>query len=132
MWEAWECDTARSHDHAFMGTIDNWFFTDLAGIQPSGPAFRTIRIQPYPVGNLTWAFAYQTTPLGKVSSGWRRSGTEFDLTVEIPVGATARVLVPAADQAAVRAAHGATFTGMQNGYAAYTVGSGKYSFHSAM
>jgi alpha-L-rhamnosidase len=132
MWEAWECGTARSHDHAFMGTIDNWFFTDLAGIQATGPAFRTIRLKPYPAGDLTSASAHQTTPLGEVSSSWRRSGREFDLTVEVPVGATAQVLVPAADQAAVKATGGAAFTGTQDGYAAYSVGSGRYTFESAM
>jgi len=132
MWEAWECDTARSHDHAFMGTIDDWFFTDLAGIQPTGPAFRTIRIKPYPVGDLSSAAASQTTPLGQVSSSWKRSGKEFGLTAEIPVGATAQVLVPAADRAAVRTAGGATFTGMQDGYAVFSVGSGRYTFESAL
>jgi alpha-L-rhamnosidase len=132
MWEAWECDTARSHDHAFMGTIDNWFFGDLAGIQPTGAAFRTIRIKPYPVGDLTSASAHQATPLGRVSSSWRRSGHEFGLTVEIPVGAAARVLVPAADQGAVHAPGGATFTGMQDGYAVYSAGSGRYTFESTM
>jgi alpha-L-rhamnosidase len=132
MWEAWECDTARSRDHAFMGTIDDWFFTDLAGIQPTSPAFRTIRVKPYPVGNLTSASAHQATPLGQVSSNWRRSGHKFDLTVEIPVGATAQILVPATDQAATRAFGGATFVGMRDGYATYSVGSGRYTFQSAV
>ena len=131
MWEAWECDTARSHDHAFMGTIDDWFFTDLAGIQPTGPGFQTIRIKPYPVGDLTSASAYQATPLGQVSSGWRRSGHEFDLTVRIPVGATAQILVPAAAPASVLAFGGATFVGTQDGYATYSAGSGTYTFRSA-
>jgi alpha-L-rhamnosidase len=132
MWEAWECDTARSHDHAFMGTIDNWFFTDLAGIQPTAPAFRSIRIKPYPVGELTSAAAHQTTPLGEVSSSWRRSGQQFSLTVDIPVGSTAQVLVPAADRSAVRAIGGATFVGMQGGYAEYSASSGRYLFLSRM
>ncbi|MFL6127005.1 family 78 glycoside hydrolase catalytic domain [Actinophytocola sp.] len=132
MWEAWECDTARSHDHAFMGTIDDWFFTHLAGIQPTGPAFRTIRVKPYPVGDLTTASADQTTPLGRVSSSWRRSGHTFDLTVRIPVGATAQIHVPAAEPASVRTHGGATFTGTQDCCAVYTVRSGTYAFQSTM
>jgi alpha-L-rhamnosidase len=52
--------------------------------------------------------------------------------VQIPVGATAQVLVPAADPATVRALEGATFTAMQDGYAAYTVGSGRYAFQSVL
>jgi len=131
MWEAWECDTARSHDHAFMGTIDTWFFTDLAGIQPTGPGFRTISIKPYPVGGLTSASAHQNTPFGEVSSSWRRVGRAFTLTVQIPVGATAQVFVPTGEHSAVNATGGARFTGTQDGYAVFTVGSGAYTFKSA-
>jgi alpha-L-rhamnosidase len=132
MWEAWECDTARSQDHGFMGTIDDWFFTDLAGIQPTSEGFRTIQIKPYPVGGLTTAAAHQSTPLGQVSSGWNRSGTRFDLTVRIPVGATGQVLVPTKDRGAVRAPGDATFIGMRDGYAAFSVNSGSYSFESTI
>jgi alpha-L-rhamnosidase len=128
MWESWECDTSRSRDHAFMGTVDDWFFTDLAGIQPTGPAFHSIQIKPYPVGDLNSAAASQTTPLGRVASSWTRSDHHFRLTVDIPVGATARILVPAADHATVRAPRDATAAGRRDGYAAYTVGSGRYSF----
>jgi alpha-L-rhamnosidase len=94
--------------------------------------FRTITIKPYPVGSLTSASANQTTPLGTVSSSWTRSNNHFTIKVEIPVGATAQILVPAADQAAVTAQAGSTFTGMQGSYAAYSVGSGTYSFDSTM
>nr|WP_166682615.1 family 78 glycoside hydrolase catalytic domain [Streptomyces sp. 846.5] len=132
MWEAWECDTARSQDHGFMGTIDDWFFTDLAGIQPTSEGFRTIQIKPYPVGGLTTAAAHQSTPLGEVSSSWKHVGTRLDLTVRIPVGATAQVLVPAKDRGTVRAPGDAAFIGMRDGYAAFSVNSGNYSFESAM
>ena len=50
MWEAWEdssCDTARSRDHAFMGTVDDWLFSGVAGISATSPAFRTVSIDPH-------------------------------------------------------------------------------------
>lgn len=140
MWEGWGCNP-RSHDHAFMGTIDDWFFTDVAGIEsPTDPAgtpttgvgFRTIAIKPYPVGDLTSASAHQSTPLGQVSSSWTRSNNHFNLKVEIPVGATAQILVPATDQAGVKAQAGSTFTGMEGSYAAYSVASGTYTFDSTI
>jgi alpha-L-rhamnosidase len=131
MWEDWNCDTARSRDHAFMGTIDDWFYTDLAGIQPTGPAFRTIRIKPYPLGDLTSATAHQTTPLGQVSAAWRRTGKTLELTVQIPVGATAQILVPTAPGGTVHTQGGAIPTGTTDGYTTYTVSSGHYTFRSA-
>jgi hypothetical protein len=71
MWEAWEdtsCSTARSRDHAFMGTVDDWLFSGLAGIQATSPGFRTVQIAPSPVGNLTFVSGSENSPLGPVSS----------------------------------------------------------------
>ncbi|HEY4458808.1 MAG TPA: family 78 glycoside hydrolase catalytic domain [Pseudonocardiaceae bacterium] len=104
MWEAWEdssCDVARSRDHAFMGTVDDWLFGGVAGIQSTAPGFRTVAIDPYPVGNLNNASGSETTPLGRVSSQWTHSGSNFDLTVQIPVGTQASVCVPASNAQSV-------------------------------
>ena len=75
MWESWEdssCDTARSHDHAFMGTVDDWMFADVAGIQSTSPGFRKVDIAPSAVDELTSASGEEATPLGPVSSSWTR------------------------------------------------------------
>jgi Bacterial alpha-L-rhamnosidase 6 hairpin glycosidase domain/Alpha-L-rhamnosidase N-terminal domain/Bacterial alpha-L-rhamnosidase concanavalin-like domain/Bacterial alpha-L-rhamnosidase C-terminal domain/3-keto-disaccharide hydrolase len=140
MWESWEnssCTAARSRDHAFMGTVDDWLFEDVAGIQPTSPGFRTVRIEPYPVGDLTSASAYETTPLGRVSSNWTRSGTSFALTVGVPVGSQASVCVPATSAQSVTEsgdpignASGVTVIGMQGSCLQLQLGSGTYRFHS--
>ena len=142
MWEAWEnssCDTARSHDHAFMGTVDDWLFSDVAGIQSTSPGFRTVQIDPSPVGSLTYASAYETSPLGRVSSSWTRSGTNFTLTAQVPVGSRASVCVPAASAQSVTesgnpvaSATGVTVRGMQGSCLQLQVGSGTYRFDSTM
>jgi alpha-L-rhamnosidase len=67
-----------------------------------------------------------------VSSAWAIEHGGFTLRVSVPVGATAEVLVPARDRAAVKAAPDATFGGMRDGYAVFQVGSGGYVFHSTM
>ena len=140
MWESWEnssCTAARSRDHAFMGTIDDWLFEDVAGIQPASPGFRTVQIEPHPVGDLTSASAYETTPLGRVSSSWTRSGSSFALTVHVPVGSQASVFVPASSAQAVTengqpvaSSAGVTVIGMQDSYLQLRVGSGTYRFRS--
>jgi alpha-L-rhamnosidase len=142
MWEAWEnasCDSARSRDHAFMGTVDDWLFEDVAGIQATSPAFRTAAIQPYPVGDLTSASGYETTPLGRVSSSWTRSGTSFALRVQVPVGSRASVCVPAVSAQSVTesgdpigSANGVTVTGMHGSCLQLQVGSGTYRFRSTI
>jgi alpha-L-rhamnosidase len=142
MWEAWEdssCSVARSRDHAFMGTVDDWLFGGVAGIQSTSPGFRTLAIDPYPVGNLNNASGSENTPLGRVSSQWTRSGSNFDLTVQIPVGAQASVCVPAGNAKTVTEsgvpigrAPGVTVSGTQGSCVQLTVGSGTYKFHSTM
>ena len=142
MWEAWEndsCTAARSRDHAFMGTVDDWFFEGVAGIQPTSPAYRTVAINPQPVGDLTSASGYETTPLGRVSSDWKRSGTSFAATIQVPVGSQASVCIPATDAGSVTesgapigSASGVTVIGMHGSCLQLQVGSGTYTFHSTI
>jgi alpha-L-rhamnosidase len=142
MWEAWEdssCDSARSRDHAFMGTVDDWLFSGVAGISVTSPGFRTVAIDPSPAEGLTHASGYETTPLGRVSSAWTRSGTSLALTVQVPVGSQASVCVPAATAQSVTEsgvpvgiARGVTVTGMQGSCLQVRVGSGTYRFRSTV
>lgn len=142
MWESWEnasCNSARSRDHAFMGTVDDWLFEGVAGIQPTAPGFREIAIDPNPVGDLTQASGYETSPLGRVGSAWTRSGTSLTLTVQVPVGSHASVCVPTASSQSVTEsgdaignANGVTVIGMQGSCLQLHVGSGTYDFRSKL
>lgn len=142
MWESWEdssCDTARSRDHAFMGTVDDWMFADVAGIQSTSPAFQTVDIAPGAVNELTFASGKEATPLGPVSSSWTRHGSRFVVNVHIPVGSTATVCVPTTGAGSVTAdgrpatdAAGVTVTGMQGSCLQLKVGSGSYRFESEL
>jgi len=142
MWESWEdssCATARSRDHAFIGTVDDWLYNGVAGIQATSPGFRTVQIDPNPVGGLTSASGSEQTPLGPVSSSWTRSGTSFALTVTVPVGSKATVCVPAASASSVTESGsalanvvGVTVTGMQGSCLQLQVGSGTYKFQSTI
>lgn len=135
MWEYW--DDYRSRSHPYLGTIDDWFYTHLAGIKPTGPGHETIRIKPYVLGDLERAGAHIDTVRGRVASTWTREGETLELRVTIPANATAEVLVPASDNSTVteggrsaERAPGVRFAGMRDGYATYSVGSGTYVFRS--
>jgi alpha-L-rhamnosidase len=130
MWEEWNADS-RSHDHAFMGTVDDWLYQRVAGIEPAAPGYTKVVIKPYPAGELKNASAHVATPLGHVSSQWSRQPGRFTLQVSVPPGATATIFVPAHDRRAVTAPAGITFNGMSGGYAKFTTGSGTYVFRSA-
>ncbi len=129
MWEEWGANS-RSLDHAFLGTVDDWLYQHVAGVQAAGPGYTGIRIQPFPAGGMTTASAQVDSPLGEVSSEWIREGDRFTLTVSVPVGATAEVYVPVAegDGVSVTPVAVATAHGVEDGYARFTVPSGTYTF----
>jgi len=131
MWEEWQ-DSSRSRDHAFLGTVDDWLYQRVAGIEPAAPGYTKIVIRPYPVGDLTDAAAHVDSPLGPIGSSWTRKDGQFVLRVRVPVGATAEILVPARDASSVHGPGKTTFNGMRDGYASFTVGSGEYTFRSAL
>lgn len=95
LWEHWS--DYRSRNHYFLGTIDDWFAGDLAGVRPTSPGYRTFEVVPHLLDEMRHAGVAFDTPLGEVSSQWRSDGDVLDLEVEVPVGATARIHVPRAD-----------------------------------
>lgn len=127
LWEEW-APTPRSHDHAMFGTVDDWFFKYLAGIQPAAPGYRQIAIQPYVPSGLTEVDAYQTTPYGKVAVRWKASGRTFTLSVTIPPGSSATVSVPVTPSSMVAAPPGAVPQRRAGGYASYAAGPGDSTF----
>ncbi len=100
LWEMWT--NPRSVGHAFLGTIDDWFWKDVAGLRSSGDGYATFDVVPHLVGDLTEASASTETPRGRAATAWRRTASgALTLKVTVPVGATARVHVPAESAAAV-------------------------------
>jgi hypothetical protein len=94
--EAWDARVDSSQDHFMLGHIMEWFYSDLAGIQPdpSGAGFKKIMIKPTPVGDVTWAKASYMSVRGMIRSSWNIHGNTFSLEVEIPPGCTADVELP--------------------------------------
>jgi alpha-L-rhamnosidase len=138
LWEHWAfSDDTYSHNHPMFGSVSEWFFAWVAGIQPDPGAvgFDRIVIRPQPVGDLTWAKGRVGTVRGEVRSEWRIEHGRFFLTVVVPVNATAAVYIPGTIPDAVReggapaaTSEGVSFRGVEAGSCVYAVGSGRYEF----
>lgn len=130
MWEHWAL-AARSRGHYFLGTVDDWFFHDVAGIKASQTTgYRDLTIAPGVTGSMDWARATTQTPFGPVTSDWRHHGRALELRVDVPVGSTATVHVPAANAYAITE-DGDAVSGIDTGETVeVTVGSGRYTFVS--
>jgi alpha-L-rhamnosidase len=85
-----------SHNHIMWGTIDEWYYKALAGIDVNQdePGYKLITIKPNVVGDLTWAQASVDTIRGTVISDWNKSGNTLTLNVTLPGNSTAKVHVP--------------------------------------
>ena len=95
--EAWNADPKASQDHFMLGHIMEWFYRDLAGIQPDPavPAFAHVIIKPAMVGDITSAVARYDSIHGPILSQWQRDGKKIEMNVTIPPGVTATVYIPA-------------------------------------
>lgn len=94
-WEEWE--NPRSCIHNCYNGIGSWFYEAVGGIQmdKNFPAFQKVIIKPQVPEGITWANTTKETPYGPVVVNWKLENSKFNMQVEIPVGATAKVMIPA-------------------------------------
>jgi alpha-L-rhamnosidase len=138
LWETWKYpDNAPSQNHPMFGSIDEWFYRALLGINSMEPGFRKIQIKPQPVGDLLWAKGSYESVKGKITSDWKRDGNQFTLHVVIPPNTRAEIWIPCKADDAIResgqpiTANGPEgIPGYKNGYFILTVGSGTYTFEA--
>jgi alpha-L-rhamnosidase len=138
-WEAWDGKGSRNHPMFGGGIV--WFYRMLAGMNtdPEKPGYRNIIFKPQPVGDVTFAKYSNETTYGTASVNWKKNTDSFNMDIQVPVGSTATVYVPASNEKNVtengmkiKREHGISFQKMENGYAIFTVGSGNYIFYSQL
>lgn len=99
IWEKWNNSSApdgtSSKDHiGLAGSIGQWYYEQLAGIQPGTAGWRTFTLAPSVVGDLTHVASSQQTVRGTVVSSWQLSGSRLRYHAVVPVGATATIELP--------------------------------------
>jgi alpha-L-rhamnosidase len=133
LWESWEKPTSSSYNHPMFGSIDEWFYKWLLGIQPAAPGFKKIIIKPQ-LGELTWAKGSYRSVYGVIKSEWKKSTDNFELNISVPANTTAEIYLPATEQSAITendkviSGAGIQFTRFEKGYGVFAVGSGDYRF----
>jgi alpha-L-rhamnosidase len=94
LWQDW--DGRMSHNHVMFGSVSEWFYQSLAGINPddSQPGFKHINFRPEFIADLNWVNAEHESLYGKIMSSWERRNEQVTLSVTIPVNATATLYRP--------------------------------------
>ncbi len=105
IWERWNGWTEEegffnphmnSFNHYSLGSIGEWLFRHVAGIELDRevPGFERFVMRPFVGNGLSFAKASYRTMHGEITSDWRRSGAELSWSVRVPPNTTAKVYVP--------------------------------------
>lgn len=100
-WEHWEGiaadgSTMRSLNLPTRATLVAFLHTYTAGVRiiDDSPGYRRFRVAPQPGAGLTWVESQLDSPYGRIESSWRIEQGTFSLTVVVPPGTTAEVVLP--------------------------------------
>ncbi len=113
IWERWDSWTPEngfnphnmnSFNHYAYGSVVEWFYSDIAGLQvlPEAPGWKHFRIAPKPGGELTSASAAVNTPYGLASSRWQIESARMKLHVGIPANTSAELVLETKESASVK------------------------------
>jgi alpha-L-rhamnosidase len=97
LWEHWAFShNTFSHNHPMFGSVSQWFFNWLGGVQPDPDSigFDHFSLRPQFVDGLEWVNCRYDSIRGPIVCNWKRSGGEVELTIEVPVNATATLSLP--------------------------------------
>ena len=125
-WEHWSGDRSRIHN-CYNG-IGSWFYQAVGGIRPDDnhPGYEQVFIDPQIPEGVTWAKTTKLTPYGTIGVNWTLENNILKLKIEVPVGCTAKVLVPPTAQSYILNNHTSHFKSQIEPFEV-VIGSGKHS-----
>jgi alpha-L-rhamnosidase len=139
--EAWDADPRNSQNHFMLGGAEEWFYRGLAGIDLDFS--REKRDEQLTFGatmlpGVMWARASYRSAYGEIRSESHVENNEMTLTVTVPAGMEATVVLPAAREtvlkengAPIEKAQGVSVRSREDVCAVLHVGSGSYRFTSS-
>jgi len=99
LWEHWQfSDNTYSHNHPMFGSVSQWFYNWLGGIQPAEDAvgFDRIRFEPQFLAEVDWVDCTHRSIRGPITCNWKRDGGRVVIELQVPVNTTAVLVLPTA------------------------------------
>lgn len=108
IWERWDALTPEgevnlsgsdstnmvSFNHYAYGSVGDWMYWNIGGIQPVSPGYKRARICPLMDGRLSSGKASHETPYGTLAADWTANSGKFHMTVKVPCNTTAEIILP--------------------------------------
>jgi alpha-L-rhamnosidase len=101
IWETWkESDNVYSNCHPMFGSVTEWFYRWLAGIQPDpeNPGFRKFIISPFLPSDLAYVNCTYQSPFGIIKSNWEKTKSATRFEISVPKNTSAYFRIPATDK----------------------------------
>lgn len=130
LWETWYFpETSPSRNHPMFGSIDEWFYRSLVGINNAAPGFERIIIKPQPVKEINWVKGSYQSIRGIITCEWKKQPDAFEMKVIIPPNTNSEIFVPATRSQVIEL-DGKTAVPLryEGNYAVFNAGSGTYSY----
>jgi alpha-L-rhamnosidase len=97
IWETWkESDNVYSNSHPMFGSVTEWFYRWLGGIQPDpeNPGFRKFTISPFLPSDLLFVKSSYASPYGIIKSNWEKTGKGARFEISVPKNTSAVFIFP--------------------------------------
>ena len=97
VWERFEQKRGsrmNSHNHPMYGAVDYWFYAYLLGVKPLGEGYERFEVAPVFPHGLHYAEGRVDTPYGDIYVCWRRQFEHIYVTVDVPFGTVAKLILP--------------------------------------
>jgi alpha-L-rhamnosidase len=97
IWETWkESDNTYSNCHPMFGSVSEWFYRWIAGIQPDpeNPGFRKFIISPFVPSDLTYVNCTYQSPFGIIKSNWEKTKNATRFEISVPKNTSAYFRIP--------------------------------------
>lgn len=117
VWERWNSlmpdgtpnpDGMNSYNHYAYGSVMEFVYRRVAGIEEAQAGFTQIRIAPMPLAAVDRVYAEYESVAGRIAAGYERKNGAIVYHAEVPAGASAEIVLP--------------------GEAPVRVGAGRYSY----
>jgi alpha-L-rhamnosidase len=136
LWEHWKfSDNTFSHNHPMFGSVSQWFYNWLGGIEPDVDAvgFDKFTFQPQFLDGLDWVRCTHRSIRGRITCDWTRRDDRVALDLHVPVSTSATLVLPGTG---VLTENGRPATDSRcveeiaprNGHTQYRLESGQYHF----
>lgn len=148
IWERWNSytkeggfmdPTMNSFSHYANGSVGEWMFSDIAGIDINQPGYTKFEIKPLiKEAPFSGVSAEHKSISGMIKSSWTKHANSVTMEVSIPANTTAEVYVPAVSIDVVTErgdnianVEGVVFNRIEGRYVVFDVQGGQYKFMSS-